>query len=167
MKRILSIIDAISDYSGKFMSYWVLAMIAVLVYEVISRYVFNAPTVWAHQTASLLFAAYGILLGAYALLKKAHVRVDIVYNVFSPRGRAIADSITYLVFFLFGFVLFWFGTVQAIRAVGMMEGPTPPFILPVWPIRITVPLGALLILLQGLADWIRRLNVVFTGKEIQ
>lgn len=166
MKRVLRGIDYISEWSGRVVSFLALLMIGVLVFEVISRYVFNAPTLWAHQLASHIFAVYGVLLGAYTLFLHGHVKVDIVHNIMSPRTKAIMDSITYLVFFLFVGVLFWWGLLQAIHSVQIMEGPTPPFVIPVWPIRLTVPLGAVLIFLQGLAEWIRRLSVAFRGREL-
>ena len=141
MRRILSGVDAISEWSGKVASILILFMVGVLIFEVALRYLFDSPTVWAHQASSHTFATYSILAGAYILLHYQHVKVDVVYSRLSQRTRAILDSVTYLVFFLFTILLLIYGTEQAIHSVKIMEGPTPPFIIPMWPLRIMVPLG--------------------------
>jgi len=167
MRRVLGSVDTVSEWSGKIVSILILFMVGILLLEVTLRYVFDAPTVWAHQASQHLFAAYSVLAGAYILLHYQHVKVDIIWSRFSLRGRAILDSFTYLIFFLFVGLLLIYGLQQAVHAVKIMEGPCPPFIIPMWPLRLTVPLGALLILIQGLAHFIRALSVAITRKELE
>ena len=166
MRRVLGGVDTVSEWSGKVVSMLILFMLSILLLEVTLRYVFDSPTVWAHQASQHLFAAYSVLAGAYILLHYQHVKVDVLYSRFSPRKRAILDSFTYLVFFMFVILLLVYGTEQAMHSVTIMEGPTPPFIIPMWPLRLTVPIGAFLILLQGLAHYIRALSVAIRGREL-
>jgi TRAP-type C4-dicarboxylate transport system permease small subunit len=75
---------------------------AVTVYEVISRYVFNSPTFWAHETTTFLIAAIFLVGGPIALARDKHIRVRMFYDTVSPQGRRwldIVNSILALVFF--------------------------------------------------------------------
>ena len=165
MRRILSSVDALSEWSGKVVSMLILFMVGVLIFEITLRYVFNSPTVWAHQASSHMFAAYSVLAGAYILLHRQHVKVDVLYSRLSGRTQAILDSITYLIIFMFTILLLVYGIQQAMHSVRIMEGPTPPFIIPMWPLRLTVPIGAFLLLIQGIAHYIRVLNMAIGGRE--
>ena len=73
----------------------------VYYYEVIARFVFNSPTNWVHESMFLMFGMQYMLSGAYAYREDQHVRVDVIYAKFSPRGKAIADIITSVFFFIF------------------------------------------------------------------
>ncbi len=105
MKRALAFIDRLSELSGKGLSALIFAMIGILLIEVVLRYVFNRPTIWAHETTQQVFGAYAVLAGAYTLLHAQHAKVDIIYAAFSPRGRAIADCVTFLFTFVYLMVI--------------------------------------------------------------
>ncbi|MCG8641005.1 MAG: TRAP transporter small permease subunit [Desulfobacterales bacterium] len=167
MKRILTIIDSISEWSGKLISGFVFFLAFLLLYDVIMRFAFNAPTIWCHELALHVFGAYAVLAGPYALLHGEHVRIDIVYNRFSKRGRAIIDTFTYPLFFMFMGLLFWYGFQIGMRSFELKQSVSPsPWASPLWPVKLTIPLAAFLMLLQGLAEYIRTLKLAFTGKEL-
>lgn len=167
MRRLLAFIDSISEWSGKLVSVFIFLLTFLLLYDVIMRYAFNAPTIWAHELALHFFGAYAVLAGPYVLRHHEHVNIDIIYHRFSKRGRAIIDSCTYLFFFMFIGILFWHGTLMGVRSAEMLETVSPsPWASPVWPVKLTIPLAALLMLLQGLAHYIRNLKLALTGKEL-
>lgn len=166
MKRILGGIDTVSEWSGKVISIAAPVIMCLLVFEMTLRYVFNAPTIWVHEVSQHLFGALSIFVGAYVLLHGLHIRVDVIYMHLSPRAKAILDSVTFLCFFLFVIVMLVHGWEIALRSVRVMETTKTPFGSPIWPLRLTVPIGAFLILLQGLAQWIRTLNMAVTGREL-
>jgi len=166
MRRVLRGIDAVSDWSGKSLSVLVLVLMVLLVVEITLRYVFNSPTIWAHETSQHLFGVYSVLAGAYLLLHSEHVRMDLVYGRFSPRRKAIIDSITYLVFFLFCGLMLAGGLQVSEHAVRIMEKSFTPWAPPLYPLKCTVPLGALLIIIQGIANYIRVIHMAITGREL-
>ena len=88
MKAFLSVIDHISDWSGKIFSFLWIAVIIIIVIEVVLRYGFNAPTNYAHELTAFLCAVVYILGGAYTLYLRGHVSVDVFYNRLSWRWRA-------------------------------------------------------------------------------
>ncbi|MFO7990229.1 MAG: TRAP transporter small permease subunit [Desulfotignum sp.] len=167
MKQILSVIDGISEWSGKIVSFLIVFIMAILLFEVAMRFVFNAPTNWAHELTLHMFGFLSVLAGAYVLRYDQHVKIDIIYNLFSPRARAVIDSVTYLVFFLFIGLLLWHSTAIAMWAIKIGQTVSPsPWGSPLWPTKTAVPVAALLLLLQGIAQYIRVLTFAITGKEL-
>ncbi len=166
MERILAAIDFVSEWSGRLVSILIFFMLGILLLEVALRFLFNAPTIWAHELSMHIFGAYSVIAGAYVLLHHQHVKIDIIYLRFSIRTRAIVDTFTYLVFFLFIIILLRYGFMYAWRAVEIGQTVSPsPWASPLWPTKMTIPLAALLMLAQGLAHFIRTLKTAITGKR--
>lgn len=166
-RSLLKIIDSISEWAGKCTSFLILPGIAVLAWEVISRYALNQPTMWAHGTSQRLFAIYYVLGGAYVLRYKDHVNVDLIYSRFPLRTKAILDLITSLAFFAFCGVLLWQGLGFALTSLSQLEPDDTPWRAPVYPVKLMIPVGALLILLQGLANFSRNLVTAITGRKCE
>lgn len=167
MKRLLKIIDSISEWSGKIFAYLLWPGVAVLVYEVVARYVFNAPTIWAHGMTQRIFAVYYFICGAYISLNRAHITMDIIYNRFSFRAKAILDIIGFLFFFAFCGVLLWYGSRYAWTSLIHLEPDNTPFRAPLYPVKLAIPIGALLIILQELTLLWRNIYIVIKGKAYE
>lgn len=166
LAHILSGIDAISKWSGYIVMFLAVALALLMSIEVVCRYVFNAPTVWATESCILVFGVYILFSGAYVLLVRGHVTMDAVYNRFSLRQRAVLDVVTSVFFFLFVGILLWKGIPAAIKCIVLGEHSQSPWGAPYWPMRIAIPLGALLILQQGLAKLIRDFLIAVTGRKL-
>jgi len=165
LMSFLKCIDAISEWSGKGASYLILPGILILSWEVVSRYAFNNPTMWAHGTSQRIFATYYILAGAYVLRHNQHVKVDIIYNRFSLRKKAIFSLIGSIFFFSFCGVLLWKGIDFAWTSLSQLEPDETPWRAPLYPFKMMIPIGAFLILMQGLAKFIRDLATAITGRR--
>ncbi|MCL0065390.1 TRAP transporter small permease subunit [Dehalococcoidia bacterium] len=166
MNRFLSIIDNISQWTGKGISVLLILTVLVIGHEVVMRRGFGAPTLWGFETMVYLCGILYVIGGAYTLYRRKHVIKEIIYGRFSPRGKAIADIITFPFFVLFLGMLLWAGWVRFWGAWTIRETAGTLWDPPLYPILATIPLGALLLLLQGLADFIRNLHHAFTGREI-
>ncbi|MDP2931473.1 MAG: TRAP transporter small permease subunit, partial [Chloroflexota bacterium] len=152
-------------WSGKVFSFLILAATVVVVYEVIMRYVFNAPTIWGLELTIYLCGATYILGGAYAQLYDAHIRVDVLYMHWSTRTKAMVNLIT-LPIFIFGVgLLVWLGADWTISTMLRGETSGSQWSPLIWPMRATMSLGSLLLLLQGLAKAIRDFEVVRRGDQ--
>ncbi len=164
-KTYVRFIDAMSQRVGKGVKYGVVAMIGILLFETVSRTVFNAPREWTVEMAQFVMAAYYILGGSYALLMGGHVRMDLAYDRWSAKRRAIADAITasiavfYIVIFLVG------GINSAIYALKVGQITYSPWGPPLAPIKIIFVSGATLMLLQIIANFFRNLAIA-RGKPI-
>jgi TRAP-type mannitol/chloroaromatic compound transport system permease small subunit len=166
MRILLSVANFISEWSGKIFSYlWIVATL-VAVQEVIRRYVLHIPTFWGLELTIYLCAIVYMMGAAYTLYHRKHISIDIIYSRFSQRARAILDLITFPLFCLFTGLLMWTGAERTVRAIMLGEGSGSAWNPPIWPILIMIPVGASLMLLQGLAKFIEDL-VIVVGRKTQ
>jgi TRAP-type mannitol/chloroaromatic compound transport system permease small subunit len=140
--RITDAIEWVNVRVGHFIAYWSVIAVFVYYYEVIARYVFNSPTNWVHESMFLMFGMQYMLAGAYAYREDAHVRVDVFYSKFSTRGKAIADIITSVFFFIFVLTMLWTGTRFALDAIDNSEVSFTEWGVQYWPVKLMIPIGA-------------------------
>lgn len=146
----------------------VLALVAVLCYEVAARYIFGRPTIWAHEM-SMMLGVFLVCIGwSYVHLRHGHVRVDVLYARMSPKGQAITDIVCFLVFFLpLLVVLIYASSKMAWEAYVFKEVLMASFWYPpALPIRLVVVFGLLTFLIQGLADFTRDVYRVVKGVDV-
>jgi TRAP-type mannitol/chloroaromatic compound transport system permease small subunit len=143
----------------------VLARVLALCYEGISRYVFDRPTIWAHEM-SMMLGVFIVCIGwSYVHLLHGHVRVDVFYSRMSPRAKAITDIACFLVFFLPLLTVLIYGAGKmawesyVFKEVLMQSYWYPPAL----PIRLVVLIGLCTFLLQGIVDFTRGVLLVTKG----
>ena len=158
VEAIFQAIDFISEWTGKLVSYALIPLVLVLVFAVISRYVFNAPTVFAHETGIYLYAINGMMAGAWVLLHEEHVKMDALYGRLSPKTKAILDLITAPLFFYFCGLVLWQGWEMAYRSVIGFEHTPSAWSPPWYPFRMILPVSAFLLLLSGISKFRRDLS---------
>jgi len=155
LRKACQVIDAISEWTGKAISFLVIPMVLVLVYEVIMRYGFNSPTLFSHETSVFLYGTTGMLAGAWVLCRDGHVKMDAIYGRLSLRVRAIIDLATAPFFFLLVGVVLWTGWDMAYFSVKVNEHTQTPWGPPYYPLKLAIPVSAFLLLLAGVAKFIR------------
>ena len=160
-KLSLSIIDTVNDRVAILLSYFLFFFFVLLLVEVVLRYFFNSPTVWANELAQMLFGAYAILAGGYILRIGGHVNVDILYSRLSRKSRAALDIVTSLLFFLFCGMLLIYGGSLAWDSLSRFEHSQSAWNPPLYPAKLMIPLAAFLLMLQGLAKLIRDILILF------
>ena len=166
LERLFRYIDTLSNWSGKIVSYLLLVMISVMIFEMVMRFILNMPTIWIHELTGYLFGTQVIIGGGFALLLGKHVSVDILYSRLSPRKKAVLDVITAFFFFLFCITLLWQTGKAGYVATLRQEYSNTVWGPPLWPIKLVVPLGVTLLLFQGIAKFIRDLIVAITNSSI-
>lgn len=158
--KITDHIDRISLWSGNIVRWLSVILTAAVLYEVGSRYLFNKPTIWAYDTAMMIYSLLFLGGAAYVLLVKTHIRVDVIFNMLPKRVQMILDLIYYFVFWLpYIFVMIWFGSKIAYQSTVAEEiSNTSQWLEPVWPWRWLIPVGFFLLLLQCIAEIIRTIE---------
>ncbi len=164
MLRLASLIDKFSDWTGRLLAPGLAVLVVILTYEVVLRYLLNNPTEWAHETAGLLFVVLLMLGGSYALVHKAHVRVDILDGFLSPRGQAIRDIITSPLLLLICWVLLRYGWTIAWKSLLMQETSSTTWAPVIYPAKIMIAFAALTFTLQVLADLIHSIHKAIAEK---
>lgn len=158
------LIDRVSGFFGRYVAYWSLIAPFVFAYEVLMRYAFNSPTNWAHESMTLMFGMQYLMAGAFALREGGHVRVDILYQRARPLTRAALDLLTSVFFFIFTLALLITGWKFFSQSVSdrlffgssyANEVSFTEWAVQYYPVKFMLFFGALLLLLQGIAQLIR------------
>lgn len=153
----VKVIDGVSRLTGGLAAWLIVPLLLVVVYEVVARHFFNAPSGWGYDTCWMLFSAQFLIGGAYTLLKKSHIRIDIIYIRLPERSRLVYDLLIYLIVFMVPAVLFtWAGVHFAAEAFVSDERlSTTNWFFPAGPPKSLIPIGFFLLALQCVAEIIR------------
>jgi len=166
MELAIRLINAINEFVGKAAGWLIIVLTFSMAYEVFSRYLFNTPTTWAFDLSLMLYGAYFMLGSAYTLARNAHVRGDIFYRNFPPRTQAIIDlSLYILVFFPAMIALIFVGWNYFLASFTIRETSAfSPYARPIYPLKAAIPVAALFLLLQGVAQVFRCFIAIRTGQ---
>ena len=91
---------------GRLVSYMVIPLFAVMVYEILVRKLFTAPTLWAYDISRMLYGAFFMLGSAYALMRGVHIRADFIYRNWTARVQGGIDTLLYVVLYFPGLIFF-------------------------------------------------------------
>jgi TRAP-type mannitol/chloroaromatic compound transport system permease small subunit len=158
-------IDKINGYVGEYVSFWAIIAVFVYYYEVLARYLFNSPTNWAHEGMFLMFGMQYMLAAGFTHREHAHVHVDVLYQYLPLRIKALVNVLTSVFFFIFCIVLFWTGWTFAADSIGVWEVSFTEWAIQYWPVKVTLSVGALLLMLDGITKLTKDLIVLF-GKRV-
>lgn len=165
MSKIPRVIDEVNDWIGRLFSYGVLVMFVLVLLEVILRYAFNSPTVWTNELTQFVFGAYVVLSGGYIMRWGGHVNVDIIYSHLSARGQALMNILTFPLFLMFSGMLLVFGGFLTWESIKIWEHSESAWNPPVYPAKLMIPLGAFLLIMQGVSQFIRNIRTLFWGEK--
>ena len=143
-------VDRLSIWIGNTFSWVFLIAVALTCFEVIMDFVFNAPTIWVHDSTVMLSALGFLFGGAYALQQDAHIRITSIYQIFSPSLKRWCDIIGY-VLALFYLVLLAIKTgEQAWEAITIVERSGRAWNVPIpMVVRTALFLGTALLIAQA------------------
>ena len=158
--RFTDAIEWVNVKAGEYVAYWGVIAVFVYYYEVIARFVFNSPTNWVHESMFLMFGMQYMISGAYAYKEDQHVRVDVVYTHLSERGKAIADIVSSIFFFIFTLTMLYTGWKFAWDAIQNQETSFTEWTVQYWPVKLAIPVGAALIVLQGVSKLLKDITLI-------
>ena len=156
MIRIGQIIERLIENIGKIASILILAILAMITFEVVSRYVFNSPTSWVWLISKQVFGVYIILAGSYALIHHQHIRIEIFYDLFPRFVKTIIRFLTLLIALFFLGSLLWKGSIMGWEAWKYSEKAVGVFKLPLYPLKMFIPIGTALFILGCLVVFLRK-----------
>lgn len=157
LRRVVTLIDALSMKVGHMVKYLIPVLVFVLFFEVVSRYVFDKPTIWVLETSMMIFGSIGALCWGYTLKIGGHVRVDVFYTMLPKWWKAFIDVLLTLLFlFPFQLILIRTGIKWSLFALKtgekMVESSWLP---PTAPFRIVLTIGFILFFIQGISEFIK------------
>lgn len=152
-------IDRLSRKLGDWVAWCFLVAAILTCIEVIADAFFDAPTIWVHDSTIMLCATAFLIGGAYAMQRNEHIRINVIYDLFSDRVRWWCDLLTYALTTVYLGVLTAITGVQAAESVRLVErsGRAWDFPMPMV-VRSMLFIGATLLLLQTLSAIVRHLR---------
>ena len=166
LQKIINRITTANVWVGKTACWLIVFLWVIICIEIFMRYIFRMPTIWVHESSGFVLCYAVMLGGAYTLAYKGHVNVDILYGRLTPRGRAILDLFTWLLFYAFVIVLIYKGWQLGILSIERLERSNTFWRPPIYLVKPAVFVGAVLIFFQGLTKTARDLVMAITGKEL-
>jgi TRAP-type mannitol/chloroaromatic compound transport system permease small subunit len=157
--------NRLSAWFGKTFGWLIILMTFGMSYEVMVRYVFNAPTPWALDMSFIMYGTMFMMGGAYTLSRGGHVRGDFVYRLWSDRTQAAMDLILYFLFFFPGVLALVFtGFKYAGRSWSYTEvSVNSPAGIPIYQFKSVIAVAGLLLLIQGIAEVFRCILCIRQG----
>jgi TRAP-type mannitol/chloroaromatic compound transport system permease small subunit len=169
LARAATAIDAVIDAIGRAVSWFSAAVVVLMIAIVALRYGFDRGSVALQEAVLYLHSAVFLLGAAWALKMNAHVRVDIFYQRWSSRGKAIADLVGTVLFLLpFCGLLVWLSWDYAAASWAIHEGSREPGGLPyVYVLKSLIPAAGVLLIVQGIAQALRAVAVIGGGSAVR
>ena len=152
--KFVRLVDAVNYRLGRMAMYLIFVMIGILLWSSVSK-TFFLPSLWTLEMAQFVMVAYFILGGPYSMQLGAHVRMDLLYGSWTPRGKAWVDAFTvFLLIFYLGALLY--GGVESLAyALEYTERSPSAWRPEMWPIKSIMCVGIFLMLMQALAELVR------------
>jgi TRAP-type mannitol/chloroaromatic compound transport system permease small subunit len=166
LKAYINFADQFVVWIGRAFAWGIFILTAAVMYEVIMRYFFNAPTLWAFDFTIQMYGAVFMMGGASAMSTKTHVKADMYYNRLSEKGQAILDLILFICFYAPGvFALTYAGYFYARKAWIVHETSwNSPAQIQVYFSKSLIPIAGLLLLIIGISEIFRCIICIKTGK---
>lgn len=154
MKKIFTIIQMVSEWSGKVAGFLPIVMMSFITYEVVRRYAFSNPTKWVWLTNKQVFGVFILFAGVYAMAEGAHIRIEMLYNRFPSKLKLLSRLISLIMCGFFLICLIWQSSWMAWESFIVREKAVGVFHMPLYPLKILIPVISFIFLLEALASFI-------------
>ena len=166
MASTITNIDKWSKWTGNVVCWISMPLMFAMVYEVLARKLFLAPTMWAYDMSRFFYGALFMLGAGYALSKGVHIRADFLYRNFKVKTQGLIDFWLYLLFYFPGLLAFFYMTsifvMESIqRGEKGMDTAWMPYM---WPIKACLWFGILFLLVQGISELFKSYYAAKKGK---
>ena len=166
MAKTIVRIDKFSKLTGNIVCWITMPLILGMVYEVLARKLFLAPTIWAYDISRFLYGALFMLGAGYALSKGVHIRADFLYRNFKVKTQGFVDFTLYLLFYFPGLLVFLYMTTgflqeSIMRGERGMDTTWMPYM---WPIKTCLWFGIVFLLVQGVSELFKSYYAATKGK---
>lgn len=162
-KTAVSLVDGLNKGMYGLSMVIVYALVVLVSLEVLLRYAFNYGFVWSLEVVEFSMAALGFLMLARCQALDFHISIDALTTRLDSKKQAILKLVNTILVLAFIVILIWVGWQSALRAL-VSETKTEQAELPVFPLRLVVPVGSFVMLLQLIVDITRQVRSISSGK---
>ncbi len=163
LKLFCIVIDKVIMWLGKGASYLMPLLAFIVLYEVVARYLFDNPTIWAYDLSLFLFGYIAALGGAYAQQKRVHINVDILYLSVSPKVRNVFNIISFSLGIFFLVLIAYMSVIKFNEAIEFDYRRQSEWAPPMWHFWVMLCIASVLFIIQLLRDIITETYHLITG----
>jgi len=166
MAKAIVSIDKFNKIIGNIVCWITIPLILGMVYEVLARKLFLAPTIWAYDMSRFLYGALFMLGAGYALSKGVHIRADFLYRNFKTKTQGKIDFWLYLLFYFPGLIVFLYMTTIFVQESIMRNerGMDTTWMPYMWPIKSCLWFGIIFLLVQGVSELLKSYYAMTKGR---
>ena len=166
MAKTIVSIDKFNKTIGNIVCWITIPLILGMVYEVLARKLFLAPTIWAYDMSRFLYGALFMLGAGYALSKGVHIRADFLYRNFKTKTQGKIDFWLYLLFYFPGLIVFLYMTTIFVQESIMRNerGMDTTWMPYMWPIKSCLWFGIIFLLIQGVSELFKSYHAMTKGR---
>ena len=166
MSSTITNIDKWSKRIGNVGCWITMPLMIAMVYEVLARKLFLAPTIWAYDMSRFFYGALFMLGAGYALSKGVHIRADFLYRNFKVKTQGRIDFWRYLLFYFPGLIVFLYMTTGFVQESIMRNerGMDTTWMPYMWPIKSCLWIGIVFLLIQGISELFKSYYAAVKGK---
>ena len=166
MAKTIVNIDRFSKLIGNIVCWITIPLMLGMVYEVLARKLFLAPTIWAYDMSRFFYGALFMLGAGYALSKGVHIRADFLYRNFKVKTQGRIDFWLYLLFYFPGLIVFLYMTTGFVQESIMRNerGMDTTWMPDMWPIKSCLWIGIVFLLIQGISELFKSYYAAVKGK---
>ena len=166
MAKTIINVDKFSQLIGNIVCWITIPLMLGMVYEVLARKLFLAPTIWAYDMSRFFYGALFMLGAGYALSKGVHIRADFLYRNFKTKTQGKIDFWLYLLFYFPGLIVFLYMTTGFVQESIMRNerGMDTTWMQIMWPIKSCLWFGIVFLLIQGVSEILKSYYAATKGK---
>lgn len=166
MRAAIRTIDYVNTAIGQLFAWSIVALTAVVTYEVFMRYVMLQPTTWGFDASYMLYGLLFMSAGAYTLARNGHVRGDFLYRNWKPTTQARLDLFLYFIFYFPGILALIYAGWNYFYLSWLLNEKSSfsPDGLLLWPFKLLIPITGILMLFQGAAEVMRCIECLRDGQ---
>jgi len=154
-------IDFLIEKQGQFTSFLIVPLLFIVLYEVLMRYAFNAPTVWGFEATAFVYGMHYMLGLSFMENAQGHVKVDIITARLPKKAQAAVYLLGYLIIFLPVFALMTWGAIKfAHTATITNELNSTSWAPRIWPYKIMMALSFFFLVVQGVSTTLKYLKIL-------
>lgn len=163
LQQFCIVVDTIIMWLGKGASFLMPVLAFIVAYEVVARYIFDAPTIWAYDLSLFLFGYIAALGGAYAQQKRSHINVDILYLSVSPKVKNIFNIISFSLGVFFLVIIFKMGLLKFDEALEFDYRRQSEWAPAMWHFWLMLCIASVTFIMQLVRHIISEAYHLFTG----
>lgn len=166
LENLVRVFDNVNTRTGDIFCWLLIPFALIVTMDVVMRYIFNAPTVWAWDVSRQLLGAVSVTGGGYALLYGAHVSIDVLTQKFSQRAAVILSLVTYILSLAALLVMFVYLVNGTWTSIAILERLPTFFSPPIYPLKVLITISIALFILEAVAQIIRIWFTLFSLPKV-